>query len=571
MHGPRTALSEVAPRRRSSAAAASITPATRPAQPAWTAANGPSALATASRAQSAANTASLPPSLATSTSASAPGEAASATPAPCTWRTVLQGGPGSTHARRSSAPGWPGRRSPSTHVVTRTRRRGSPSASSRTVGAGSSPAALLLEEGRDVEVLVEVVEVVVTGAEDVAVLAGLGAEDVRERPRGAGCKGRVAPHLAAGGRWRLGGPGGAEVGGWAGSLRAGRRALGQLLVDAVEAGCDHRDPDHVAEAVVDDAPEDDVGVGVGGLMDDGGRLVDLEQGEVRAAGDVEQDPPGPLDRGLEQRARDGVAGRAHRPALAGARADAHDGRAGLVHHHLHVGEVRVDQPRHVDEVGDALDALEEDLVGHLEGLDDGSALVGDAEEPLVRDHDERVDLLPEPLDPLLGLVRAAAALEGERARHDADREGAEALCDLGDHRRRPGARAAALPGGDEDHVGALQHLLDLLEVLLGGLPAHLRVAAGTKSPGERAADVELDVRLAHEEGLGVGVHGDELDALQPGVDHAVDGVHAAPADTDDLDDGDEALARAAHQRSVLHSDRGGTAEPAAWITAGPRR
>ena len=54
-------------------------------------------------------------------------------------------------------------------------------------------------------------------------------------------------------------------------------------------------------------------------------------------------------------------------------------------------------------------------------------------------------------------------------------------------------------------------------------------------------DVELDVGVAHQQRLGVGVDGDELDALQAGVDHAVDGVDAAAADADDLDDGQVVL------------------------------
>ena len=100
----------------------------------------------------------------------------------------------------------------------------------------------------------------------------------------------------------------------------------------------------------------------------------------------------------------------------------------------------------------------------------------------------------------------------------------EALGDLGDDGRGAGAGAAALAGGDEDHVGALEHLFDLVAVLLGGLAADLGVAAGAEAPGELATDVELDVGVAHQQRLGVGVDGDELDALQPGVDHAVDGV-----------------------------------------------
>src|SRR3712207_8070080 len=47
-----------------------------------------------------------------------------------------------------------------------------------------------------------------------------------------------------------------------------------------------------------------------------GGLVDLEQAEVGAAGDVEQHAPGPVDRGLQQRRGDGLLGRGHRPVLA---------------------------------------------------------------------------------------------------------------------------------------------------------------------------------------------------------------------------------------------------------------
>ena len=116
--------------------------------------------------------------------------------------------------------------------------------------------------------------------------------------------------------------------------------------------------------------------------------------------------------------------------------------------------------------------------------------------------------------------------------------------------RRPGAGAAALAGGDEHHVGALHHLLDLLVVRLGGAAPDLGVAAGAEAAGEVTPDVELEVGVAHQQRLGVGVDGDELHALQAGVDHPVDGVDAAAADADDLDDGEVVLGRADHQRDL---------------------
>ena len=167
--------------------------------------------------------------------------------------------------------------------------------------------------------------------------------------------------------------------------------------------------------------------------------------------------------------------------------------------------------------------------------------VGDRQQPVVGDHDEGVDLFAEAGDALLGLVGAAAALEGERPGDDADGQGAQRAGDPGDDRRAAGAGAAALAGGDEDHVGALEHLLDLLGVVLGGLPPDVGVGAGAEAAGQLTADVELDVGVAHQQRLRVGVDRDELDALQPDLDHPVDGVDSTSADTDDLDDGQVVL------------------------------
>ncbi len=119
---------------------------------------------------------------------------------------------------------------------------------------------------------------------------------------------------------------------------------------------------------------------------------------------------------------------------------------------------------------------------------------------------------------------------------DADGQGAERPGDAGHDGRASGAGAAALAGRHEHHVGALDDLFDLVGVVLGGLGAHVGVGAGTETAGELAADVELDVGVTHQQGLGVGVDRDELDTLEADLDHAVDGVDAASTDTHDLDD-----------------------------------
>ena len=289
------------------------------------------------------------------------------------------------------------------------------------------------------------------------------------------------------------------------------------------------------------APKMMLASGCAACGDQRGRLVDLEEAEVGATGDREQHAVGAVDAGLEQRAGDGHLRGGDRAVLAAGRADAHQRRAGVGHHGLHVGEVEVDQAGGGDQVGDARDALEQHLVGLLEGVEDRHVAVADREQPVVGDDDEGVDLLAELGDALLGGVGAPAALEGERAGHDADGQGAQRARDPGHDRGAAGAGAATLAGGHEHHVGALHDLFDLVGVVLGGAGADLGVGAGAEAAGELAADVELDVGVAHEERLGVGVDRDELDALESDLDHPVDGVDATTTDAHDLDDGQVVL------------------------------
>ena len=139
------------------------------------------------------------------------------------------------------------------------------------------------------------------------------------------------------------------------------------------------------------------------------------------------------------------------------------------------------------------------------------------------------------LDALVGRRLAARAFEAERRRDDADGERAELAGDPRDDRRGAGAGAAALAGGDEDHVRAAEGVLDLVVALLGGAAADVRLGAGAETLRQLAADVDLDRRVRELELLHVGVDGDELDLRDAGVDHPVDRVQAGAADADDAD------------------------------------
>ena len=235
--------------------------------------------------------------------------------------------------------------------------------------------------------------------------------------------------------------------------------------------------------------------------------------------------------------------------------DPHESGPRARHDRLHVREVQVDEARRHDEGRDALHPLIEDLVRHAECVHHRGRRVGDLEQPIVGNHDQRVDGLLQIADAHVGLCGPFASLEGERTGDHADGQRSQVLRDLCNDRGPTRSCPAALAGRDEHHVGALQDLLDLRAVLIRRPATNLRVRPRTESPGGLPPDVKLHISFRHEQGLGVGVHPDEFDALQAGLDHAVHCVDAAAPDPDHLDDR-EVVLRSLH-RSLLCSGASG--------------
>ena len=93
-----------------------------------------------------------------------------------------------------------------------------------------------------------------------------------------------------------------------------------------------------------------------------------------------------------------------------------------------------------------------------------------------------------------------------------------------------------IAGGDEDHVGALQDGANLLLVLQGRLLPDLRFAPGAETSGDLGSQRNTKFRLRALQRLQVRIDGDELHIGEPRLNHTVDRVAAAAADTDDLND-----------------------------------
>ena len=78
---------------------------------------------------------------------------------------------------------------------------------------------------------------------------------------------------------------------------------------------------------------------------------------------------------------------------------------------------------------------------------------------------------------------ASSALEAERAGHDANGQGSDRTRHLRHYWSAAGPRATTFTRGDEDHVRALEHVLELGLVLLGGGPADLTAAQDLAEAG----------------------------------------------------------------------------------------
>ncbi len=286
--------------------------------------------------------------------------------------------------------------------------------------------------------------------------------------------------------------------------------------------------------------EQDVGARVDRLRNLVGGVGNFLERQIGATTDVDQDAARPFDGCLKQWAGDRRPSRLDRTVVAIAFADRHQRGSSVGHDRLDVREVQVDQAGLGDQVRNALDTLAEDVVSEPEGVDHRHLGVAQCEQAIVRNDDQRVDSGAQSLEPFFGGLLAALTLESKRQGDDADRECACGAGKLGDERRSSGAGSAAHTRGNEDHVGAVERVLEYIAGALGRPRAGARVPAGAQAAGDAPPDGDLAQRRRGGQRLRVGVDDDKLYAPDACLNHAVDRVVAAAADAHDLDLGEAA-------------------------------
>ena len=205
----------------------------------------------------------------------------------------------------------------------------------------------------------------------------------------------------------------------------------------------------------------------------------------------------------------------------------HDGR--------HIGKVQIDEARLPDQLGNGQQRLPQHIVGNLETVGKGNLLVGHMLNAVVGNNYQGVHLALQLFNAGLRLLHPAAALKPEGLGHHAHGQNPHFLGGLGHDGGRAGAGTTAHAGGDEHHVRVLQGLGYLTAALLGGLAAHLRIAAGALSVGQLLANLNLIGGYGLVEYLLVRIDCDKIHACHAGIYHTVDYVIAAAARTNHLD------------------------------------
>ena len=190
-----------------------------------------------------------------------------------------------------------------------------------------------------------------------------------------------------------------------------------------------------------------------------------------------------------------------------------------------------------NQIRDALHAGQQCRVGGLERIDDANGAVGKFEQSIVRNNDQRIDLLTQILDAKRGGSRTLRTFKAERTSHHGDSQGTLLVCGASHNRAGACTGATTFTTGDEHHVRSLECFFDIRLMVLRSLGALLRIGTCAETTAGSIIQRDLDICVGTQQILRICIDRNEFNALKTFSNHAIDGVAAGSTDTDDLDIG----------------------------------
>src|SRR5215813_2119072 len=116
------------------------------------------------------------------------------------------------------------------------------------------------------------------------------------------------------------------------------------------------------------------------------------------------------------------------------------------------------------------------------------------EQPFVWNCNHRIHALAQFTETLFSLLHAPASLEMERFGNYSNGQCVQLCRQRSDYWRSACACTAAQPGGNENHIGAFEHLNNFVRILECCLTTDVRVCSCAKSFCKPAAELNFDGR-----------------------------------------------------------------------------
>jgi hypothetical protein len=168
----------------------------------------------------------------------------------------------------------------------------------------------------------------------------------------------------------------------------------------------------------------------------------------------------------------------------------------------------------------------------LEGLVESRFIVSNAEQILVWNDDQRINVLLKLSNASVGHAHAARSFKLEGAGDNSNRQNALLFSRARDNGCCTRACTTAHASGDEDHIGILEMIENFALAFFCRCHAHLRGRACTQALGGVQADLNAALSFRARQGLCIRVRHYKLNALQVSVDHVVNGIAPCPTNAE---------------------------------------
>src|SRR5258706_10136594 len=142
------------------------------------------------------------------------------------------------------------------------------------------------------------------------------------------------------------------------------------------------------------------------------------------------------------------------------------------------------------------------------------------------------------IDAHFSSLHTTHTFECEGPSHHADGEGTAFSGDLRHDGSCTCAGTAAHTRCDENHIRAFQHVIEFIRRFFSGFAPDLGITTCTQTTGKFVTEAYACASFRQQEGLSVGIHCNEFNALNALIDHAVDGVRSTATYADHFNAGE---------------------------------